>query len=363
MRLLIRCDASQSIGVGHLSRCLTLARAFTQAGMEVAFAMASPSPAMRQWVESDGFPIHALDPIPLDKDLAATLELLRNGEYNMCIVDGYHFSEAYINELARHGCWVCYMDDMINYCYATQAIFNQNFYSPKELYSRAEFTDLILGPQFALLREEFAQTRVCGRLTRRRVQRVLVTLGGADPTGETEKVIAGLEQVKGRRRLDVHVVVGRANPRGDIIRQRLAEPGLHHSYTVLESVSNMAEEMLAADIGISASGTTCMELLCMGLPSLVIVVVDNQILIGSELGNLRLAVNLGWHERVTPEKIAMEFRALAGDVELRADMSSRGRAAVDGLGAARAVVAMLESHKRHQQDNKVKGQVYTGEES
>jgi UDP-2,4-diacetamido-2,4,6-trideoxy-beta-L-altropyranose hydrolase len=319
--------------------------------------MVAPSPAVQQWVESDGFVIHEIDPIPLDKDLAATLGLLKDGGYDMCIVDGYHFSEAYINELARHGCWVCYMDDMMNYCYSTQAVFNQNFYSPAEVFRRSEHTDLILGPQFALLREEFAQARDCGRVTRRRVQRVLVTLGGADPTGETEKVISGLEQVKRRSRLDVHVVVGRANPHGEAIRQRLTAPGLHHSYTVLESVSNMAEEMLAADVAISASGTTCMELLCMGLPSMVIVVVDNQILIGSELGNLNLAVNLGWYERVTPGKIASEFRVLASDAELRADMSSRGMAAVDGLGAARAVEAMLESFAKYKAGVKSPGNI------
>ncbi len=358
MRLLIRCDASESIGVGHLSRCLTLARAFTQTGVEVAFAMVSPSPAVRQWVEHDGFTIHELDPMPPDKDLAATQALLQDDGYELCIVDGYHFSEAYINELAGHGCWVCYMDDMINYCYATQAVFNQNFYSPAELYSRAEWTDLILGPQFALLREEFARARACKRVTRKAVRRVLVTMGGADPTGETEKVIAGLEQVDGRRRLDVHVVVGRANPRGEAIRQRLNAPGLHHSYTVLESVSNMAEEMLAADIGISASGTTCMELLCMGLPSLIIVVVDNQMLIGPELGTLRLAVNLGWHERVTPERIAEEFRALAGEAEFRTDMSRRAMAAVDGLGAARTVEAMLESYGKYKAGDESPGIVY-----
>jgi UDP-2,4-diacetamido-2,4,6-trideoxy-beta-L-altropyranose hydrolase len=358
VKLLIRCDASESIGLGHLSRCLTLARTFTQKGVEVAFAMVAPSPAVRQWVENDGFPIHKLDPMPLDKDLTATLGLLNSGGFAMCIVDGYHFSEAYINELAHHGVWVCYMDDMINYTYATQAVFNQNFYSPAEVFRRSGHTDLILGPRFALLREEFAQARACGRVMRRRVQHVLVTMGGADPTAETEKVIAGLEQVKRRRQLDVHVVVGRTNPRVEAIHQRLTEPGLHHNYTVLESVSNMAEEMLAADIAISASGTTCMELLCMGLPSLIIVVVDNQILIGSELGNLRLAVNLGWHERVTPEKIAAEFRALANELDFRVDISRRAMAAVDGQGANRVVEAMLASYEKFKTGDEIPGIIY-----
>jgi spore coat polysaccharide biosynthesis predicted glycosyltransferase SpsG len=311
----------------------------------------------------DGFTIHELSPMPLVGDLAATLGLLVNGGYELCIVDGYHFSEDYINELAQHGTWVCYMDDMINYSYATQAVFNQNFHAPAELYCRSEFTDLILGPRFALLREEFARLRNSHRATKEQVGRVLVTMGGADPTAETEKVIAGLEQVGELGRLDIRVVVGRANPRGDAIRRRLAEPCLHHKYTVLESVGNMAEEMLAADIGISASGTTCMELLCMGLPALVIVVVDNQMLIGPELGRRGLAVNLGWHAEVMPELIAGEFQALAGDAGRRVEMSRRAMEAVDGLGAGRTVEAMLESFERHQKDRKVKGKVYMGEES
>jgi UDP-2,4-diacetamido-2,4,6-trideoxy-beta-L-altropyranose hydrolase len=138
----------------------------------------------------------------------------------------------------------------------------------------------------------------------------------------------------------------------------LTEPGLHHSYTVLASVGNMAEEMLAADIALSASGTTCMELLCMGLPSLVIVVVDNQMLIGPELGRRGLAVNLGWHGDVTPDQIAVQFRALAGDAGRRLAMSCRGMELVDGLGAGRAVEAMLASFGKHKAGDASPGIVY-----
>jgi UDP-2,4-diacetamido-2,4,6-trideoxy-beta-L-altropyranose hydrolase len=359
LRLLIRCDASQSIGVGHLSRCLTLARSFSRAGVKVAFAMVKPAPAIRDWVAAGGCPIHDLVPMPLVGDLAAALALLQESGYDRCIVDGYHFTEDYINELARHGVWVCYLDDMINYYYATQAVFNQNFYSPAEKYRRAKWTDLIVGPRFALLREEFARQREPNRVIAEKVRRVLVTMGGADPTAETEKVIAGLERVDEFGQLEIRVVVGRANPRGDAIRRRLSSPGLKHSYAVLESAGNMAEEMLAADIALSASGTTCMELLCMGLPSLVIVVVDNQMLIGPELGRRGLAVNLGWHAGVKPEQIAAEFRLLAGDAGRRAEMSRRGIAAVDGLGSERAVEAMLVSYDKYKAGDVSPGIVYT----
>jgi len=358
VRLLVRCDASESIGVGHLSRCLTLGRAFTQAGVEVAFAMVSPSPAMQQWVESSRFPIHELDPMPPDRDLTATLGLLQDGNYDFCIVDGYHFTEAYINELAQHGVWVCYMDDMINYFYATQAVFNQNFYSPAELYRRAAFTDLLLGPRFALLQKQFTRLRNPRQVMAEKVRRVLVTMGGADPTAETEKVIVGLEQVADFGRLEIRVVVGQANPRGEAIRCRLSDSGLKHVYTVLESVSNMAEEMLAADIAISASGTTCMELICMGLPALVIMVVDNQMLIGPELGRRGLAVNLGWHAKVTPELIAAEFTKLAGDAGRRSEMSRCGMQAVDGLGGGRAVEAMLGSYRKYKAGKRSPGIVF-----
>lgn len=351
MRLLIRCDANQHIGVGHLSRCLTLADEFYRNGTEVIFLMSSPEMAIQDWVSNKKHKLHFLpEDMTTDEDLHQTITQIRAFKGDMCIVDGYHFTEEYLSGLAQSGIWTCYMDDMINYHYTCHAVFNQNFYSPPECFSRAKHTDLILGPRFALLREEFLAYYDKTRYIRTDASRILVTMGGADPTQETEKVLQALE-ILPMSGMEARIVIGRSNPRAESIRRFCADKERKQIYVVRESISDMAKEMWEADLIISASGTTCMEFISLGTPGIVIVVVENQNLIGPELARRGLAVNIGWHEEVLAVELANKIEYLLNDDCLRADMSKVERNALDDRGAWRAVRAMLSSKRRHEQIN------------
>jgi UDP-2,4-diacetamido-2,4,6-trideoxy-beta-L-altropyranose hydrolase len=280
------------------------------------------------------------------RDLGLTQEKMKAMQVDMCIVDGYQFGEEYLTKLAGSGVWTCYMDDMINYHYNCHAVFNQNFHSPPELFLRAEFTDLILGPRFALLREEFLAYRSETRTIKQTAHRILVTMGGADPTGETEKVLSALEMLPATG-LEARVIIGRTNSRAESIKLFCADDARKQRYVVRESISDMAKEMWEADLIISASGTTCMEFISLGTPGIVIVVVDNQNLIGPEIDKRGLAFNLGWHEDVTVNKIADNMDSMMKNYDIRLAMSKAQRKALDGFGAVRAVQAMLASKARY----------------
>jgi spore coat polysaccharide biosynthesis predicted glycosyltransferase SpsG len=96
-----------------------------------------------------------------------------------------------------------------------------------------------------------------------------------------------------------------------------------------------------ADVAISAGGSTCWELAFMGLPSLVIVVADNQRGIAAGLAEEGAAVSLGWHADLAPPDIARSVRSLADDAAARRRMTARGRRLVDGCGGDRLVRELL----------------------
>jgi spore coat polysaccharide biosynthesis predicted glycosyltransferase SpsG len=201
-------------------------------------------------------------------------------------------------------------------------------------------TRLLLGPRYALLREEFWAWRDWQRPAHDRPPRLLLSLGGSDPDDVTGGVLRAL--IKGSRRAwTCLVLAGALNPHLAALTQLAAtHPGRFELATVS---TRMPDEMAAADLAISAGGSTCWELAFMGLPNLVITLAENQEQSGPALAACGVSVNLGWHRQLTDAALAAAVDDLLADVARRHDMSARGRALVDGWGASRVVENMLVS--------------------
>jgi spore coat polysaccharide biosynthesis predicted glycosyltransferase SpsG len=104
----------------------------------------------------------------------------------------------------------------------------------------------------------------------------------------------------------------------------------------------MAELMVEADIAIGSGGGTSLERCCLGLPSLVIVVADNQRASVASLEKAGAVAVFGTLAEVTPERIA---RALAELGRNGAALEAQARAAaalVDGAGVRRVSRALLD---------------------
>src|SRR4029077_17933071 len=109
-----------------------------------------------------------------------------------------------------------------------------------------------------------------------------------------------------------------SNPNFVMLQNLAAQSG--QEITVRRDVSNMAEAMAAADVAISAAGSTCWELCLLGLPALLVDVADNQSALARELDRRGCAVHMG-DRTVSVEKIAEQLKRLVGSRELRQSLS------------------------------------------
>ena len=103
-------------------------------------------------------------------------------------------------------------------------------------------------------------------------------------------------------------------------------------------VSNMAQLMARADLAVGAGGSTTWERCCLGLPSLVAVLADNQAALTQAVAEFGASINLGWFETLTPDSYRHAIEA--STVEQRQTMAQRCSELVDGKGAGR-VAAIL----------------------
>ena len=349
-RLLFRADASVAIGMGHAMRCLALAEAYRgSAGGRSVFLMAAPLPALAararrsdahgSGARGAGAEVRALAAPPGSAgDVRETLATAADVGAGWIVLDGYQFDGGFQAALVDAGHRVLALDDHGHAGrYHAQLVLNQNAGADPAPYAdRAPATRLLLGPRFALLREEFRNRPVPRREEPARARRVVVTLGGSDPDNVSARVLEGLAAVPGP--LEIVLLVGPANPHHAGLAREAA--ACSHRVQVVTDVRDMAQRLAWADLAVAAAGSTVLELACVGTPQVLIVLADNQAPGAAAMARDGLAVNLGRQESVAPETIAAAVAGLADDAARRSEFTRRSRGLVDGLGATRVLAAM-----------------------
>ncbi len=341
--LLIRADASVAMGTGHVMRCLALAQAWQDAAGRASFAMLESTPAVQSRLAAESCEVFSLAEAGTviagsAEDARETITLARQHQAEWVVVDGYQFGAEYQRRLKSAGYRILFLDDYGHAeSYSADVVLNQNLSASESLYENREpHTRLLLGPRYALLRRAFRDLRVRG--PRPEGNHVLVIMGGSDPKNLTARVIEalGLLQVEKAKieRLEATVVVGGSNPHLPALR-RLGENS-PRKITVHNDVSNLPELMAAANVAVSAAGSTVWELCRMGLPSLLIDVAPNQTAVAEAMDRGGYAIHVG-NNAVRAEAIAEQLGRLLGSSELRQSLSKRSQQLVDGHGASRVV--------------------------
>jgi spore coat polysaccharide biosynthesis predicted glycosyltransferase SpsG len=165
-------------------------------------------------------------------------------------------------------------------------------------------------------------------------RKVLVTMGGSDPDNVTLKVIQALQQVD-MDGLEAIVVVGGSNPNHEELQAAVQDS--RFPIRLESNVTHMPELMAWADVAVSAGGSTCWEIAFMGLPSLVLVLSENQQGIATGLDEAGVVLNVGWYTKASIAQVTKTLVVLLEDRGLRRRMGLQGRELVDGLGSERAV--------------------------
>jgi UDP-2,4-diacetamido-2,4,6-trideoxy-beta-L-altropyranose hydrolase len=339
--IIIRVDAATNIGTGHVMRCLALAQTWQDTQGQPIFIMANYVPALEERLQSEGMKFVHLTTEPGSlADAQETAALAHQFEANWVVLDGYHFGGKYQQILKQSKLNLLFIDDYghAEHYYA-DLILNQNISADEQWYQHREpYTQLLLGTRYALLRREFWQWQKWQRTVSPIAKKVLVTLGGSDPDNVTLKVIQSL-QLLPVEELEVVVVLGGSNPHYESLK--MAVQNSRFPIRLERNVTNMPELMAWADIAISAGGSTCWELAFMGLPSIVLVLAENQRAIAAELDRQGVIINLGWHQDVTIARIGLPLQELLCQRLNGETMSKKGKKLVDGNGARRVVLKVV----------------------
>ena len=338
--VLIRADASVTIGTGHVMRDLVLARALAREGVPAAWLCRTLPARVDDLLRGEGFPVIGIDAAAGEPEADAIAAAAADLDARAVVFDHYGIGASTEARTRAAGFPVLAVDDMYA-AHDCDLLLNQNLYADRDAYQGLvpEDAKVLGGWRYALLRDEFV-----GLPQRPRTRpdpagvHVLVSLGGADQENVTMRVLRALERVPGLT-LHATLIVGGSNEHRNALAAAAAASPL--DVAMLTDVRDMASRMSHADLAITAGGTTHLELAAAGLPALMLTLADNQERVTAHMGRHGLAVDLGWHEDVDEEAIAAALADLVTHPTRYEEMQRRLAALGPAGGAHRVARALL----------------------
>jgi UDP-2,4-diacetamido-2,4,6-trideoxy-beta-L-altropyranose hydrolase len=350
MKFCFRADASLHIGSGHVIRCLTIADALAEQRHESYFICRQHQGNLIEFVRQRGYTVYVLPESTLknsdslseyqrwlgvteQQDAQETLAILKEQPADWMIVDHYGLSivwQGLVRQQVEH---IVAIDDLANRRHDANIILDCGLANTPEDYAKLNNRKglYLTGPSYALLRPEFRTKRLWLeqhlKSYNHKNLRILVNLGGIDKDNLTGTVLEILSRSQQRQHLSVTVVMGINAPWKKSVVE-LSKKLPFHS-TVLINTNNMADLMVEHDLAIGAAGSTAWERCCLGLPTIMICMADNQKMIAKYLHDLGVSISLDQTE--LNEKLLMALQQF-NQVQLSA-MHQKALSVTEGLGA------------------------------
>jgi len=391
MNIAFRTDASLQMGSGHVMRCLTLADALTSQGAQCHFISRAHPGHLMAVVQQRGYMTNCLPaliqqgvaainnsatntastPLPtqlptqpstqptepahaawLDStwqaDATASAAVLASLQPDWLVVDHYALDQRWEEAVAPHYKKLMVIDDLADRAHRCDLLLDQNLGRQPQDYAALvpAHCQLLIGPYYALLRPEFAALRPYS-LQRRQAQpalrQLLITMGGVDQPNATGKVLQALKTCALPADCRITVVMGLTAPWLQTVRELAAQ--MPWPSEVVVNVNDMAQRMADSDLAIGAAGSTSWERCCLGLPTLMVVLADNQrgIASGLELAGVAIALNLDNCDRFDKSlKDAVDH--LVNYETALMSLSQAAAKVTNGCGANLVTAPMLGKH-------------------
>jgi UDP-2,4-diacetamido-2,4,6-trideoxy-beta-L-altropyranose hydrolase len=328
-RVLIRADASTQIGFGHVMRCLTLAEQLRKEGCDITFLARKHKGNLNRLISEKGFDVHEL-PLHSNQSLKGNrktyLEWLGcvqivdakdcvesiqscSQMIDLLIVDHYALDEQWEKLLRPRLKKIMVIDDLADRKHDCDILLDQTHGRKKgDYYGFVKpQTKLLIGSTFALLRQEFSEWRnySLSRRTKPELKQILITMGGIDSFNVTGEVLNIIQKSDLSRMIKIIVVMGGASPCLKQIMQLTKRMSFKVEVNI--DVKNMAELMANSDLAIGAAGSTTWERCCLGLPSIMIVLAENQQLIADTLNVAGAAISIERKKLKVIENLLMQM--------------------------------------------------------
>lgn len=345
MRVVFRVDASQHIGSGHVMRCLVLAEALRDNGYSVLFATRAQVADLNDFISSKGFSvIDLMQPsywqTPTSSaDYAAWLQvseiedsqdfIYKVANADLVIVDHYGINIKWHKQVKQHlSCTLMVIDDLVRE-HEADIVLDQTLNRDALEYTKFRDCLALTGTDYALLKPGFrcSQEALLHSAPPEK-HTILISMGGIDLPNASLSVLIALQHLV--EKIPTTVLLSKRSPNYEEVKAfvNTNSDWVNH----VDFVDNMPEFMAKYSIMVGAPGSTSWERACLGIPSIIVPIADNQQTIALQLESAN-AVKVVELENIKSDLIASLEEILSQWQSYRA----HNFALCDGLGCDRAL--------------------------
>lgn len=333
-RVVVRADASRTIGTGHVRRMSVLAQALRREGALVDLLCNPEAPDLCPeavtrfdgWravtAETDGPALAAAHGVPPA----------------WVVFDHYGLGAREETPYRTVAARLASLDDLADRPHDVDLLVDMNLGRSPSDYDGLTPPGCAVhtGAEWQIVHEAFLRMRpesLARRVAAPPPKMLLLGLGGVDPGGATEPLLRALRAEVPALALEVAMGAGPT-----VERVRAAAEGT----TVHVDTAEMPALMTRADVAVGAGGTMTWERNCLGLPSVLLVMADNQVDVGAAMARAGAAVVFDARSTVPVQAVARAVSELTADPSVLAAMSRRCAALGGGDGAARFAARLNE---------------------
>lgn len=360
MCIAFRVDATNEMGIGHFMRCLTLAKALRQKGVGyIRFLCRYLPPHLHQILIDSAFDIRFLKErnqfnvksnlyhsdwlgVCQVTDAEEVCSLLSDRYWHWIIVDHYAIDKTWHSYVKPLCARLMVIDDLADREHLCDLLLDQTLGRESDTYKQLVplSCSTLLGSQYSLLRPEFCHHRHLSfkRRTFPVLKRLLITMGGMDSKNSTDMILKALEKSGLPSELEVIIVMGAGSPSLEKIVESARCSRFQEN--VIVNADNMAELMSSCDLVIGAAGATSWERCCLGVPSVMVVLAENQKGVAESLSSLNAAIFIDGIDKIVSDLGGIVEHLMRHPDVLR-DMSYAAREVTDGKGADKVVEFLM----------------------
>ena len=341
MKIGIRADASDKIGSGHIMRCLTLANKLAELGGDITFLCAELSNHLHDEITKHHHSVFEIETGDLASDISQCTSLASQVSLDAMIVDHYKLDYEWENALKDKCNFLIAIDDLADRKHECDILIDQTFGRSAAEYEALTPIDceILTGSDFAILRPEFKALREANlhNRSRQKLENILISLGGADNGSLLLDILNRLNAIELSPNTKLTLVAGPNTSHLNKIKDQIEELKFKASH--VPNLTNMAEELSNSDLVIGAAGTSTWERLCLGVPSYLFIIADNQKLIGERMEKLGAAKVIKHADQLFIDELDPQSPYL---IKTLSSITKTASNIIDGNGTDRVASKIME---------------------
>lgn len=334
MKIFFRVEATPELGLGHLMRCLVLAKRFKESASDINIIFITSNNIIDKQVISHDYKLINL---PSFRSMIDEIEYYKKHlKEGIFITDIPNISMEYLRILKKRTCLVVSIDDGSDIIFYSDILISPNL-DPKINHKYSSETQYYNGAKYIILKKAFEKYKIKKKQIEKEAKSLFICFGGSDKNNITKKIINAIKELK----IKIVIVIGTMYLYYNELVNNVKK---YKNIQIKRSVYNMDELIYEADLAIISGGTLLYETCTVGTPAIVICQNREQKRESNFFAASNSVINLGIFDNLNEDIIRNTITKLIFNYNTRKELSKNAKQLINGKGADRIVNIILKEY-------------------